>query len=141
MRTLRTMSISSAKVTASAMALRAVSMMPAAESCAGVGEELGGVAVGPVAVWGVGEGKGDGVGIGVAVGVGIGVAVGVGEGVVVGVLVGDGVFVGRGVGVGSGSSPHAPRRRAAIMDAATRDAAFMARGLGSRYSRVKGRLP
>lgn len=106
--------------------------MPAAESCAGVGEELGGVAVGPVAVWGVGEGKGDGVEIGVAVGVGIGVAVGVGEGVTVGVLVGDGVFVGRGVGVGSGSSPQATTRKAKMMSAQTRDVAFMVRAPARR---------
>ena len=66
-----------------------------------------------------------GVGDGVAVGVGVGVAVGVGDGVAVGVLVGVGVFVGSGVAVGSGSSPHAPTKRMAMMSAPTRDAAFI----------------
>ena len=65
--------------------------------------------------------------MGVAVGVGDGVAVGVGDGVGVGVLVGVGVFVGDGVAVGSGSSPHAPSKRTAMMSAQTRVVSLMER--------------
>ena len=104
------------------MALRATSMIPAAGPGMGVGEGAAGVDVGPEIVGGVG------VGMGVAVGVGDGVTVGVGEGVGVGVLVGVGVFVGRGVAVGSGSSPHAPRKRATVMIVQTRDAVFISSG-------------
>ena len=88
----------------------------------GSGEGTAGVDVSPAVVGGVE------VGDGVAVGVDDGVTVGVGEGVGVGVLVGVGVFVGAGVGVGSGSSPHAPRKRATVMIVQTRDAVFISSG-------------
>ena len=117
-RTSRTMSISRAKVTASAMALRAVFRISTAGSGVGVREGNAGVAVGPATIGGVGVGMGVAVGVGVGIGVAVGVGVG-GTGVAVG------VFVGVGVGVGSGSSPQATRKRTTMMSAQTRDVILM----------------